>query len=223
MSTSLIWQEAEQSFLRGQSLFAENRFEQGLIELQRAERTFRRLEARGDPIRRTLSNGVSGLATTLFLSGRCHQSLGDYKQAIICYETSLINAKFEREKPFHAFLSDMRRNLAVCYESELNKLDTSTLRKIADLNAEIDISCRFPFSLDERLIPLARLYELVPERFPQFRDFYRRSQNIDRELRRNTAEPDENRMKKITVSIWVVLGVLWAAYGLTVSKELFLR
>jgi tetratricopeptide (TPR) repeat protein len=223
MSTSLIWQEAEQFFLRGHSLFKENRFEQGLIELQRAERAFRRLEARGHAIRRTLSNGVSGLANTMALSGRCHRNLGDYERAIICYETSLINAKFEREKPFQAFLSDIRQDLAVCYENELNKLDGSTLRKIADLDAEIDISYRFPFSLDKRLIPLARLYELVPERFPQFRDFYIRSQNSDRALRRNTTGPDENRMKTITVSIWVILGVLWAAYGLTVSRALFLR
>lgn len=223
MSTSLTWQEAEQFFLRGQSLFRENRYEQGLIELRRAERAFRRLDAQGHPFRHTLSNGVSGLANTLALSGRCHQNLGNYEQAIACYETSLINAKFERNKPFQAFLSDMRQELAVCYENELNKISRPALQDIAGRDAEIDITYRFPFSLDKHHIPRARLYELVPDRFPQFRDFYVRSQNRDRELRRDTTGTDEAHMKKITFSVWAVLGALWAAYSLIVSKALFQR
>ncbi len=223
MSTSQTWQEAEQFFLRGQSLFRENRYEQGLIELRRAERAFRRLDARGHSFHRTLSNGVSGLANTLAMSGRCHQNLGNYEQAIACYETSLINAKFERKKPFQDFVSDMRQELAACYEHALNKISGPALRDIAGRDAEIDISYRFPFSLDEHLIPLARLYELAPDRFPQFRDFYVRSQSRDRELRRETTGADEAQMKKITFSVWVVLGALWAAYSLIVSKALFQR
>jgi tetratricopeptide (TPR) repeat protein len=221
MSTSLTWREAEQFFLRGQSLFRENRYEQGLIELRRAERAFRRLDARGHLFRRTLSNGVSGLSNTLVLSGRCHQNLGNYEQAIACYETSLINATFERKKPFRAFLTNMRQELAVCYETELNKISGPALQDITGRDAEIDISFRFPFSLDKHLIPLARIYELAPDRFPQFRDLYVRSQNRDRELRRNTTGTVEAHLKKITVFVWVVLGALWAAYSLIVSKALF--
>ncbi len=84
-------------FENGYALFLEKRYVQALSELQRAEDAFRKLDARGHPFTIPLSNGVSGLANALALSGQCWQFLGNYEKAVLLYETSLINAKFEKK------------------------------------------------------------------------------------------------------------------------------
>lgn len=221
MSTSLKRRTAEQFYHAGRSLFEENRYEEALMELRRAEEAFRGLDAAGQPFSHALSNGVSGLANTLALSGRCLQRLGQFDQAITCYETSFVNAKFEKAKRFQAFLATLQEDLSACYEQELSSLGKQTIQNILDQDAAIDISYLFPFSLDKNAICIARLYELAPARFLQFEGFYHRSKKADLEIRRLAGkERDESRMRKATASIWLILGALWAAYSMIVVKAL---
>jgi tetratricopeptide (TPR) repeat protein len=215
------WRTAEQFFLSGQTLFQKGHFEQALIELRRAEKEFRSLDAQGTPFRPVLSNGVSGLANTLALSGRCYQELGNFEQAIIRYETSFINAQYEKAKPFQTFTLPLQKDMIRCYEAELKNLDDKTLLRILNQDMELDITFRFPFSMSKKAIPLARLYELDPERYPQFKEFYLRSSHADSDSRRNAGtELDESRMKRAVMSIWMLLSVLWATYSMIVVKAL---
>lgn len=224
MPTSLKWRSAEQLFRKGRALFEENRYVQALIELRRAEEAFRKLDARGHPFGHALSNGVSGLANTLALSGRCYQELGNFRQAITCYETSLINEKFEKARPFRTFRTSLQEDLIACYDKDLTRTDEQTLKDLLGQDVAIDTSFCFPFSLGNNAFPLARLYELSPGRYPQYKDFYLRSKNVDSAIRRRTDKGlDKAQMKQAGIYIWVTMGVLWAAYSLIVSKALFLK
>lgn len=98
MSTSTKPGLAEQLYLSSRALVHEGRYHDALIELQRAGNAFRSLDARAYLFLRKLINGVSGLANTLVLSGFCHQMPGNYKAALTCYETSLINSKMPLER-----------------------------------------------------------------------------------------------------------------------------
>ena len=221
MSTSLTWRTAEELFNAGHALFEENRYEQAIVELRKAEEAFRKLDARGQPFNNTLSNGISGLANSLFLAGRCYQETGDIDHAITCYETSLINEKFEKAKPFRAFYAILRGVLIECYDLEREKIDDQTLQALLTQDVEIDPSFRFPFSLSSRSIVLARLYEFAPERYPHFKDFYVRAQKTDFTIRKKAGkELDESRMKRATISIWMILGLLWTIYSMIVVKAL---
>jgi hypothetical protein len=84
----------------------------------------------------------------------------------------------------------------------------------------IDPSYRFPFSLDKEAIPFARLYELAPDRYPQFGDFFFRAREKDAALRRTGKGADDTRMKKAGVTIWLILGSLWAVYTLMAARVL---
>ncbi len=218
-------QVAEQSYRAGLALFQERRYEQALIELRRAEDAFRKLDARGHPLNHVLANGVTGFANALALSGHCHQMLGHYEEAIVCFETSLINAKFERPKQFRAFVACWRENLAACYAVGLKKLDDRMIQGIlnSDSDIEIDTTYLFPFSLDARAIPIARLYELAPDRYPQFSEFYAHVKAGDREFRRKNMQRDDTNVRRTAVYIWIILGTLWIAYSVFVSRELFLK
>ncbi len=216
-------QMAVQSYRAGLALFQERRYEQALIELHRAEDAFRKLDARGHPLNHVLANGVTGLANTLALSGRCHQMLGRYEEAIVCFETSLINAKFERSKQFRAFLASWRENLTECYAGGMKKLDDRMIQGILNNDIEIDTTYLFPFSLAGKAIPIARLYELAPDRYPQFSEFYAHLKARDRELRRKNMQRDDTNMKRTTVYIWIILGTLWIVYSVFVSRELILK
>jgi tetratricopeptide (TPR) repeat protein len=221
MSTSLQWRAAQDLFNAGFSLFEEMRYEQAIDALLKAEAAFRALDARGHPRGHFLENGVSGLANTLALLGRCHQELGHYDEAVTCYETSLINEKFERRKPFVPFLNELRKNLASCYERRLSQLDDRSLQFILDQDIELDTSFRFPFSLQKNAIPIARLYELDPVRYQRFKDFYLRSRTNDTALRRQAGKGvDETRMKRATFWIWVFLGIMWIIYSIIMVKAL---
>jgi tetratricopeptide (TPR) repeat protein len=215
------WRTAEQFFLSGQTLFQEGHYEQALTALRRAEKEFRNLDARGTPFRTVLSNGVSGLANTLALSGRCYQALRNFEQAIIRYETSFINAKYEKAKPFQTFTLSLQKDLISCYEAELKALDEKALQGILNQDTELDITFRFPFSISKKAIPLARLYELDPERYPQFKKLYLRSCHADSDSRRKAGtELDESRMKMAVMAIWMLLSMLWATYSMIVVKAL---
>ncbi len=204
------------------SLYQEGRYEQSLIELRRAEDAFRRLDSRGHPCNHVLPNGVTGLANTLALSGRCHQRLGNIEKAISCFETSFINAKFERPEPFMTFVKNLREDLLACYAGELRKMDEPAMLSLMQQDISIDASCCFPFSLTREARTLTRVYELAPERYPHFKDFAVRAEERDAAVRRSDKKSDEFRMKKANVYIWLVLGSLWTAYCLLVVRAFFL-
>ncbi len=211
---------AEQLYEAGFALYREHRYEQALIELSRAADAFRKLDARGHPFGRPLSNGVTGHANALALAGRCHQQLGDIEKAITCFETSLINAKFERPKPFRDFVAAVRRDMHACYARVFEKSGPLTQRDLLVKDLPIDPSYLFPFSLDKEAIPLARLYELAPDRYPQFGDFFLRAREKDAALRRTDKGADDTKMRKAGFTIWLILGSLWAVYTLMAARVL---
>ncbi len=224
MSTSLKWRTAEESYHSGYSLYQEKLYEQALTELLKAERAFRTLDARGHPWGHPLENGVSGLANTLALLGGCYQELGQYDQALTCYETSGINKKFERRKPFQAFHKNVQVQLLSCYEHKLSGIDKETLDSLLANPVEIDTSFKFPFSLTGNSLVIARLYELAPARYPHFKEFYFRARTGDAALRREGGgDMEETRMKRATFSIWTIFGILWIIYSMIVIKTLVLK
>jgi tetratricopeptide (TPR) repeat protein len=214
---------AEQLYEDGFALYREHRYEQALIELSRAADTFRKLDARGHPFSHPLSNGVTGHANALALAGRCHQQLGDIEKAIICFETSLINAKFERPKPFQDFVAAVRQDMLACYARVVEKSGPLTRQDVLVKDLPIDPSYRFPFSLDKEAIPFARLYELAPERYPQLGDFFLGAREKDAALRRAGKGADDTRMRKAVFTIWLILGSLWAVYALMAVRVLSSR
>ncbi len=221
-STESKRRTAERLFNVAFSLYQEGRYEQSLIELRRAEDAFRKLDSRGHPFNHVLANGVTGLANTLALSGRCYQRLGNIAKAIICYETSFINAKFERPRPFSALIRDLREDLLACYAENLRNLDESALGNLTQGDIRIDTTCCFPFSLTKEAFTLARVYELAPERYPHLRDFVVRAAEQDAAIRLSDRKSDESRVKRANIYIWLALGSLWAAYCLLVVRAFFL-
>jgi tetratricopeptide (TPR) repeat protein len=212
MTLFLKRRTAEKLFENGYALFLEKRYMQALAELQRAEDAFRKLDARGHPFTIPLSNGVSGLANTLALSGQCWQLLGNYEKAVQLYETSLINAKFEKKKPFQEFMKTLQMNMLISYEKKLELLDQKTLHQTVTQEPDIDMYYRFPFSLREDAILIARLYELAPDQHRQFRDFYTRAQLKDEGMRRSDRSSDEQATKRMSIYIWGILFVITVVY-----------
>jgi tetratricopeptide (TPR) repeat protein len=212
MTLSLKRRAAESLYENGYALFLEKRFMQALAELQRAEDAFRKLDARGHPFTISLPNGVSGLANTLALSGQCRQLLGNYEKAVHLYETSLINSKFEKKKPFQEFMETLQKNMLFCYLKKLESIDQKILQQVLTQEPEIDIYYRFPFSLREDTIFIARLYELAPGQHPQFKDFYTRAQRQDAAMRRNDSSSDERATKRMSIYIWEILFVIAVVY-----------
>lgn len=219
MTAKLKRRMAQQLFDGGFVLFQQENYEQAVSELRKAEDLFRKLDARGHPFSYPLANGVSGLSNTLALEGRCCQKLGDYRQAITHYESSLINEKFEGKKPFHLFWSALQSEVISCYEKELEKTDPDKLKELKQ-DPVLDTSFLFPFSLPQELIPVARLYELAPERYPHIGDFYAAAKKQDLKLRRMDRNSDESTMKKLSFSVWGILVSIWVAYGLVVVRAL---
>lgn len=211
---------AEERFNAGRALFQEGRYNEALIELHRAEDAFRKQDAPGHPFAVNLSNGVSGLANTLFLSGQCCQKLGDHKAALTYYETSLINAKFEKKRAFRAFMRQLSENMIFCYERTVEESGAGKRDLLLSTAPEIDVSFRFPYSLQPDLIPFARLYELAPERYPRYKDYFQRAKEKDAEYRRLSKTSDESTMRKMSIYVWGIIVVIWTIYGLIVVKTL---
>ena len=203
---------AESLYVNGYALFLEKRYVQAIAELQRAEDVFRKLDARGHPFTIPLSNGVSGLANTLALSGQCWQLLGNYEKAITFYETSQINAKFEKKRPFQDFRKTLRENMLFCYQKKLELLDPKTLRQLVTQDPAIDGYYRFPFSLPEDTILIARLFELAPDQYPQFKDFYTSARHKDARMKRSDRSSDETATKRMSIVIWGILFIIMAVY-----------
>jgi hypothetical protein len=203
---------ARQHFDSGHALMQEGRLQEALLELGRAENEFRSLDARGHPFTQPLPNGISGLANTLLLSGICRQKLGDFKTAITFFETSLINAKFEKKKALHRFQRELAPELAFCYEQGILAMPAESRDRLLAGDPAIDVSFRFPFSLSPDLVPFARLYELAPERHQELRRFYEHARGLDLEVRRRSKTADESTMKKMSMAVWSILIMIWTVY-----------
>jgi len=212
MTLFLKRRTAEGLYENGYALFLEKRYMQAIAELQRAEDAFRKLDARGHPFTIPLSNGVSGLANTLALSGQCWQLLGNYEKAVHLYETSLINTKFEKKKPFQAFLNTVQNYMLLCYQKKLELIDQKTLQQIVTQEPDIDVYYRFPFSLREDAIFIARLYELAPDQYLQFKGYYTKAQHKDAAMRSSDRNSDERATKKMSFYIWGILFVITVVY-----------
>lgn len=223
MSTVLKRHMARQLYDAGYSLFNEGRYEQALVELRRAEDAFRKIDAQGHPFINPLPNKISGMANTLSLQGSCYQKLGDTESAIRCFETSLINGKFERKKPFRLFEQSVRENLTRSYENKVNAMADDAIASFIQEVPSIDTSFLFPFSLDPAVIPLARLYEFAPDRYNRFRVFYTAARKKDREIRRADKHSEAAMMKKMRLAAWGILAVLWLTYGVAIANILFHR
>jgi tetratricopeptide (TPR) repeat protein len=219
MSTSTKRRMAESMYNSGHALFQEGLYNEALIELRRAEDAFRSWDALGHPFADRLSNGISGLANTLALSGLCYLKLGNFKAALTCYETSLINSKFERKKALLHFKQILAENLIICYEKTLEGAGAERVSFLSR-TPEIDVSFRFPYSLPQDIVPFARLYELAPERYPQYKDFYERAKEKDTEIRRLSKTSDESAMKRTSIYVWSILAAIWFIYGFIVIKAL---
>mgnify|MGYP005842023829 CR=1 FL=1 len=217
MGTSSDTRAAVQFYEGGLFLADEGRYEEALAALDRAEEAFRRLEADIRPCRIHLSSGVSGLAETLKLKGICFQTLGDWRRAAESYETSVINSRFEKKRPFSHFCKTMTPLLIACYERLAEEQDPEATAQDID----IDISYMFPFSMPSHLIPPARLYELDPTRFRLFEGTYIRAREKDLALRRGHLASIERTSKAVGIAIWVALTALWVLYGYAVAKTLF--
>jgi tetratricopeptide (TPR) repeat protein len=218
MTLSLKRRAAVSLYENGYALFLENRFMQALAELQRAEDAFRELDARGHPFTIPLANGVSGLANTLALSGQCWQLLGNYEKAVRLYETSLINAKFEKKKPFQQFVTSLQKNMLFCYQQALERIDQNTLQRILTQEPDIDVYYRFPFSLREDTILIARLYELAPDHYGHFRDFYAGARLKDAGIRRSDRSSDEQTARRMSISIWGILFIITLVYFVVLTN-----
>jgi tetratricopeptide (TPR) repeat protein len=218
MTLFLKRRAGETLYENGYALFLEKRYLQALAELQRAEDAFRKLDARGHPFTTPLSNGVSGLANTLALSGQCWQLLGNYEKAVRLYETSLINAKFEKKKPFQTFMKTLQQNMLFCLQKKLECIDRTALQEMITQEPDIDVSYRFPFSLREDSILFARLYELAPDQHRQFKDFYTRARHKDAGMRRNDRSSDESSTKRMSVTIWGILFIITVVYIIVLIK-----
>ncbi len=220
MSTPSIRRMAEQSYESGRALFQSGQYREALVKLREAEDAFRKWDARGHPFADHLDNGMSGLANTLALSGRCHQKLGNFTAALACYETSLINSKFEKKSALKTFTQTITEDLIACYEHILTGSEVDRNRLLIQ-EPEVDISYRFPFSLPPESIPLARLYELAPDRYAHYKDFYDRAQTKTSVMARTSKTADESTMKRASIYVWGILAAIWIIYGLIVVNAFY--
>ena len=212
---------AEHFYDTGRALFQQCRYKEALEELKRSEDAFRALDVRGHPFSpHRLSNGVSGLANALVLSGLCCQKLEQYKMAAKLFETAFVNAKFEKRKAFQILARTIAENLVICYEKIQDGVDRAERDRLLTRDPAIDIAFQFPHSLSPDSIPLARLFELAPDRYAHYRDFYQRSRWKDTETRRLSKTSDESAMKRMSFYVWAILLTIWAIYGLIVIDAL---
>jgi len=220
MLNNSIALKAHEAFEKGSALAEQGNYEQAIIQLQNAEVLFRQIDVKGHPFTIPLANGVSGLANTLGLIGLSYQKLGNYQKAVQYFESSFINSKFEKGHHFTKFSEGINENLLACYDTmlSLNLLDrTEDLLKSAP---EINTAFQFPFSLNKDAVILARLYELSPERYRIYQNFYRLAKEKDSEIRRLEKKSDEASMRTLSILIWSILMVIWAVYGTVVIDAL---
>lgn len=211
---------AQQFFERGSALLQQQKYEQAIVDLQQAEQLFRKIDVKGHPFTSPLANGVSGLANALALSGLCYLKLGDCRKAAQCYESSLINSKFEKMWPFRTFLKSVNENLLTCCDMLLRSKRPEEVTEMLKSDPAIDAAYEFPFSLSEDAAIVARLFELSPDRYADHRQFYLNAKAKDREIRKREKKSDEASMRKLSFLIWSMLIIIWAMYGVVVIKAL---
>jgi tetratricopeptide (TPR) repeat protein len=201
-------------------LFQQGRFDQALIELELAEALYRQADIPGSPRIIALENGISGLANTLALSGRCHQQQGDLNAAVRCYELSFLNANFEKTIPFRRFAAEVNADLVICYTGAREVMPQERIGLFLNGDPLISTGARFPFSLEPDAAVLARLFELAPKQHADYRHAYLRAKRRDSEARTREKRSDTAMMERFSVSIWAILIVIWALYGLFVVNTL---
>lgn len=211
---------AEESYRNGSILLHQGRYGEAIIELTHAESLFRRYDSEGHARDHALENGISGLASTLYLLGSAHRLNDNIPEAIRCLETSLINERFEKFIPFRPFREMVRADLASCYELRIAGKQPPTLAILREENPTLDLACIFPFSLDPVYISFARLYELAPDRHPRLREFYEQAKQYDAAVRRGVEKTDDASMRKISIGIWSIIAAVWIAYGIIVARAL---
>ena len=214
---------AYQAYQNGSTSYQQGHYQQAIEELLISENLFRQFDSKGHPFIHPLPNGISGLASTLALAGRCYQNLGNYRMAARCYETSFINAKFEKMLPFRKFSKDTNEQLRTCYERMKDLLPQERLDEILRSDPAVDTLYRFPFSLDEDTALIARLYELAPKHYKSYRDLYMRAKTKDSSIRKQEKKSDEASMSRLSLTIWGVLIIIWAVYGMFVINALVKR
>jgi tetratricopeptide (TPR) repeat protein len=220
MSSDSIALKARKAFERGSAFVQQGKYDQALPELHSAEAMFRQIDVPGHPFSRPLSNGVSGFANALYLIGRCHQELSDFHQAILHYESSFVNSKFEKRLPFRKFSKSINENLLVCYDRLLFLSLAGRIDDILKSDPMIDAAYQFPYSLDKDAAIPARLFELSRERYGKYRDFYRRAKAKDTEIRKREKKSEEGSMRQLSLIIWSILIIIWAIYGTVVIDAL---
>jgi len=211
---------AQQVFERGSALLQQNDYEQAIADLQQAELLYRKIDVRGHPFSIPLNNGVSGLANSLALCGLCYLKQREYRKAAQCFESSLINSKFEKRWPFKTFLKTVNHDLLACYEAMLSSERPEYLSEVLQKDPAIDTASEFPFSLGEHATIIARLFELSPDRYGDHRQFYLHAKAKDREIRKRDKKTDEDSMRKLSFLIWSILIIIWAIYGVVVIQAL---
>ncbi len=220
MLTTDTTQDAIAAYRKGSSLVQQEQYREAIPFLHEAAESFRRYAAEGHPAEHTLENGVTAMANAMYLLGVCHERTGNISRAITCLETACINERFERSAPFRAFLQDLQAVLASCYEWQIKTTGRDDVSPLLNLEPITDSTCRFPFSLAPEIIPYARLYELAPQRYQQYRQFYYRAKKMDAVLRSAGSKADEATMQKISIIVWTVIATIWIVYGFVAIRTL---
>ncbi len=220
MLTTDIKQEALRAYRSGVSLLQQDKFRDAIPFLMRAADGFRAYDAEGHPAEYALENGVSALANALYHLAACYERSGNFSQAITCLETVRINERFEHSGPFRAFLHNLAPLLVSCYEQQVAASGLKDVSALVGGRPVRDVTCRFPFSLAPEAIAYARLYELAPQRYHQYRKFYENARDIDSVLRSSGSRTDEMTMRKTSIVVWSVIAAVWIVYGIVVLKTL---
>ena len=221
MQTTDTIQNAMEAYGKGTSLLQQEKYKEAIPHLSRAVDDFRKHDAEGHPAENVLENGVSALANALFHLGICSERTGDVAGAVTCFETAFINERFEHSFSFRIFSRDLASHLAACYERHLDEPEQNDIDSfLTGGMVSVDSSYRFPFSLDPKMIPYARLYELAPRRHERFKKFYEAAKKRDRILRSTGTKTDDQSMRRISIGVWSVIAAIWVAYGIVVLRTL---
>jgi len=129
---------AQKIFERGSALLQQQKYEQALVDLQQAEQLFRKIDVRGHPFTIPLSNGVSGLANALALSGLCY-----LKQETFARPPNAMNPAYQfqvrKDVAFQKVLKTVNENLLSCYEALLRSKRPEDLEKLLKSDPEMTL------------------------------------------------------------------------------------
>ena len=220
MPTSGQTDVSAENYRQALTLIHEGRFREAIPLLNRSADDFRGHAAEGHPTELVFENGISALANVLIHLGICYERTGDLHRALNCFETALINERFERKRAFRLFQKELIPRLVSCYEQLIAENQRSFPDRGPQVPKVVDATCRFPFSLPSLVLPYARLFELDPSRYAKFKTFYEDARLRDDEQRSSGGPTDETVMRKVTFGVWGVLSVIWILYGIIVTRAL---